>query len=692
MAITERVASAVFATGSAARTVTPDAGTAVGELMVLLIAVQDVSATTISGLSGWTARKTMATTGTLKTWIYTRVRQSGDTTWTYVPSGSVETAHVVLSIVGADETSLIVGGDGTRAASGGTFTTTAPSITTTVAASRVYLLATERTTANESTAPTLTNGFASLLWAFQNGTSAESLFIAKKDQATAGAVGATSATYLNSQGSNGYAVQIAVAPAAAPTVRRGFNSVAEMRAKRGATWAHRGGSASYTEHSLAAYAAAAARGYGVLELSMQRTSEGVWFGCHDLDLSRVTGGAAPATDVRTMTWAQVNAYQMTVGSQAPQPFMRWQDFIAAGYGNTHVLVLDPKNSVGSYQAEFLSMVAASVDPARVIMKWSGGFTSFADAAKAAGFKTAGYWYQADYDANRLAEETTHWDYLGMDYTATSAWTGPGNIVELAAAQGKKVWGHIPPSQAAYDTAMAKGADMVQVSGVAVVSPVSWWTSDLVLPSLTAAGSGAHTPPGANGSGNPTLPALGATGGGSSAVPVVSGTAAVGLPGLGVAGTGSRTVPVYSGGGAAVLLPLQAAGLGAGVPPIYVGSGTALVAPLAASGIGSSQSPAGVAGTGSLVLSGVLAESAGDVIQPSSTGLAAVVLVALTVAGAGETSSNDRAGAGALLTPELVAVGSGSITDPPPPPPSPVVDVGGAWPARAPGAEHPYSLD
>lgn len=252
----------------------------------------------------------------------------------------------------------------------------------------------------------------------------------------------------------------------------GFTSVQEMMTKRGATWAHRGGSASYTEHSLYAYAQAAARGYGALELSMQRTVDGVWFGCHDLDLARVTGNPALTQDVRTMTWAQVNSYQMTVGaSGAPQPFMRWQDFIAAGYGNTHVLILDPKNSVGTHQAEFLAMVAADVAKERVLMKWAGGLTSFADAAKAAGFQTAGYWYQADYTNGNLAAESTHWDWLGMDIGATTAWSGVGNIVELAAAQGKKVWGHIAANQTEYNTAMTKGANVVQSAAVATIAAV-----------------------------------------------------------------------------------------------------------------------------------------------------------------------------------------------------------------------------
>lgn len=478
MAITHRVSTAVFQTGTGNRTVAPDAATAVGELMVVPVGYQDSSATTISTPTGFTARKSMVQTGTLKTSVFTRDRQSGDSTFTYAPNQSVETSHLVLSVAGGDSSGLIVGADGTRAASGGTTATTAPSVTTTVANTRVYVIATERTTANETVEATVNNGFTKIVHAYANGTSAESIFVGYKDIVTPAAVGATTVTFQNSQASNGYAVLIAVPPAATVTYPRGFNNITEMAATKGATWAHRGGSASYPEHSLYAYQQAAARGYGALELSMQRTSDGVWFGCHDLTLARVTGNAALTQDVRTMTWAQVNSYQITIGAQgAPQPFMRWQDFIAAGFGNTHVLILDPKNSIDGNQTEFLNMVAADVSKDRVLMKWSGGLTTFATAAKAAGFHTAGYWYQTDYDNGNLAAQASSWDWLGMDLTATTAWTGPGNVVELAAAQGKKVWGHIAQSQADYNTAMSKRSDVVQSAAVASITAVGPFARD-----------------------------------------------------------------------------------------------------------------------------------------------------------------------------------------------------------------------
>ncbi|MFJ4173424.1 glycerophosphodiester phosphodiesterase family protein [Microbacterium sp. NPDC089696] len=446
-------------------------------------------------------------------------------------------------------------------------------------------------------------------------------------------------------------------------VPRGFNSVAEMRACKGATWAHRGGSASYIEHSLAAYAAAAARGYGVLEISLQRTSDGVWFALHDVTLAGITGNPALTQDVRTMTWAQVNQYQMSVPGKGTAPFMRWSDFIAAGYGNTHVLVIDPKNSIDGNQAEFFAMVKAAVDPSRVIMKWSGGLTSFATAAKAEGFATAGYWYQGDYDNGNLAAQTPFWDYLGMDYTATTAWTGLGNIVELAAAQGKKVWGHITPTQTAYDTAMAKGADMVQVSGVAVVTPVSWSTSALTLPALTASGTGTSTPPGVTGSGSLVFPALTASGVGETSRPVSNGIGALTLPALTAVGGGSSAAPEYTGTGELTLPALQAVGLGEGVPPVFVATGALTLPALTAVGIGTVVDPApGVIGNGSLLLPALTAGGSGTSSPPAYAGAAALTLPALRAEGSGVVSPPGSIGVGVLTLPALTVSGQGNVGD------------------------------
>lgn len=320
-------------------------------------------------------------------------------------------------------------------------------------------------------------GTDSITWTVASGPAAESISLRgitpPVDPAGNGyavANGAGSAVKMYHVTANGPRTPTAVVP-----VRRGFNTVAQVLAKPGVTWAHRGGSVSYAEMSLYAYTQCVVRGYGVLEVSLARTSDGVWFGLHDQTTDRTSGGVYG--NASSQTWAQIQAQQIVVGGQgAPQPYMRWEELVAA-YGNTHVLVVDPKYGLGSYRTEFLNMVYNSLGPTKAIIKYSGpgsGAAALSTAAKAMGFETWGFFYASDASAaqggnGNLQTWGSYWTLLGMEYGASQA------IWDEALAFGKPVIGHIAPDQAAYDTAIAKGASGVQVSGVAVVSPVSWWT-------------------------------------------------------------------------------------------------------------------------------------------------------------------------------------------------------------------------
>ena len=258
-------------------------------------------------------------------------------------------------------------------------------------------------------------------------------------------------------------------------IRRGFSSVAEMLATPGFTWAHRGGSTSWPEMSLHAYTQAVTRGYGVLEVSLGRTSDGVWFGLHDQSTDRTSGGTYG--NASSQTWAQIQAQQNTHGPGGPQPYMRWEEIVAA-YGKTHVIVADPKYALGSYRTEFLNMVNTDLGPTKAIIKYSGGGSGAANLSTQAqllGFQTWGFFYAADASAGlggtgALQTWGPSWTLIGMEYGASQA------IWDEALALGRPVIGHITPTQAAYDTAIAKGASGVQVSGVAAVEPISWWTN------------------------------------------------------------------------------------------------------------------------------------------------------------------------------------------------------------------------
>jgi len=257
-------------------------------------------------------------------------------------------------------------------------------------------------------------------------------------------------------------------------MRPGFNSVSQMLAKPGFTWAHRGGSVTYPEHSLYGYTQSVARGYGVLEISLGRTSDGVWFGLHDQTTDRTSGGVFG--NASSQTWAQIQAQQIVVGPVAtPQPYMRWSELVAI-YGSTHIIVADPKYALGTYRTEFLNMVLNDVGTQRAIIKYSGsgsGAVGLSTAARALGFETWGFFYATDASAalggnGGLQTWGPSWTLIGMDYTASQA------VWDEALALGKPVIGHIAPNQAAYNTAIAKGAVGVQVGGVGVVAPVSWW--------------------------------------------------------------------------------------------------------------------------------------------------------------------------------------------------------------------------
>lgn len=246
----------------------------------------------------------------------------------------------------------------------------------------------------------------------------------------------------------------------------GFKSIEQMLTVSGATWAHRGGSGSWPEMSEYAYAKAAAAGYGALEFSCGRSSDGVWFGLHDTNINR-TSGVTGLPLAREMTWAEIQEYQITVGAEgAPQPYYQMIDFLDM-YAATHVCIMDIKGGWG-FIPEWFSILSSYGSAERIIMKINGSSASgqeFSDRSAAAGFETWGYYYGDEIANNALANTQQRWSILGMDYAADqSAW-------DAILAYGKPVVGHIVPTLAAYNTALAKGATMAQVSGVANVPAV-----------------------------------------------------------------------------------------------------------------------------------------------------------------------------------------------------------------------------
>ncbi len=240
----------------------------------------------------------------------------------------------------------------------------------------------------------------------------------------------------------------------------GYPSVANMLATSPFYIAHRGGSDDWPEMSLYAYTQSVFWGVGALEVSLQRTSDGVWFGLHDATLDRTSGTTGFTASAHT--WAEVQAYQITLappngGSQPSRPYMRWEEIIAAYYG-THVIMVDPKNATGYFSELLDKMDALSGAPTdQFIVKYFGTSSSVAAAARARGYKTWGYFYQAD--VPNLPTYQGNWDLLGMDYSADSAsWTA-------ILSYGKPVIGHTIPNATAATTALGYGASGLMVSGI-----------------------------------------------------------------------------------------------------------------------------------------------------------------------------------------------------------------------------------
>lgn len=242
-----------------------------------------------------------------------------------------------------------------------------------------------------------------------------------------------------------------LAPATMRAVPRGYSDIYTMLGTRGFLIAHRGGSVSWPEASIRAYTNAVMYGAGALEVSCQKTKDGVWFLNHDRTLQRVDK-TAPNTPVTEMTWAEIQRYT-TIG----EPFMTVEEYFAA-YGSSHITVLDPKYSAAEWQE--LKKFFPSDAHGRIIWKFSIDATWLVNQWKADGWKCWGYSYPDHVTDGRINEWHKPWDYVGM------SWEASDEVWRRTLALGKPVWAHICPTRDAYDQGLAKGAIGCMVSGVA----------------------------------------------------------------------------------------------------------------------------------------------------------------------------------------------------------------------------------
>lgn len=247
-------------------------------------------------------------------------------------------------------------------------------------------------------------------------------------------------------------------------IPRGYENVDDMLSRPMVYMAHRGGSVEWPEMSLRAYTQAVIEGFGCLEFSAARTSDGVIIGCHDATLNRVVG--LPGTDlvVSQMTWAEVQEYQIQPPEdhpeRAPEPFMRIEELVEA-YGHTHLIMFDPKSIPSAQYPTILDLMDESGGAERWIGKWVGSNAAWSSALSARGYRSWGAYYSTD-SQEMVTDSQGQWDLLGFNYGADQEdWN-------FILSFGKPVYAHVCPTQEAVDTGVTKGAVGAQVSGTEAV--------------------------------------------------------------------------------------------------------------------------------------------------------------------------------------------------------------------------------
>lgn len=494
---------------------------AIGDLLVAFIHNQSSAAGTVSTPAGWThygpaVGSASANASRISGFYYFKVTSQQDidnflatTTWTFSIAGRIA-SHVVratgIDLANPEDSAA----SGFNSATSGT-TTFAISSLTTIAAHTLLIGGLHHQNSASTSSPTTTD-FMTAFTVYKTAPTGSALAntgtaLGYKELTAAGSTGAVTATFdstitqgggalvafraLTSTPPTGLTVKYTSAqdtlsnatlyytsatntlatPSEVRPFPAGYSSVNTMLNTTPFYAAHRGGSKNWPEMSLYSYTQAGFWGVGALELSLSRTSDGVWFGLHDATLDRTSGTSGFTASAHT--WAEVQQYMITAAetndtSQPTRPYARWEEIMAAYY-STHVIFIDPKEAY-AYTSELLTMMDAMPGNPRqrFIAKGygvsgnAGNTTGWAYEAAARNYQTWGYFYQAD-SANIDAYQG-RWTILGMDYAADQAtWT-------TIKGYGKKVIGHVVPTAAAATTALSKGADGLMVSGVQEAVP------------------------------------------------------------------------------------------------------------------------------------------------------------------------------------------------------------------------------
>ncbi len=487
-----------------------------GDYLIWLVMVEVASASLTTPPTGWSLRYGPTTVGSRTVIVYDKVWHTGDpTTLSYVKSTANADGNAVAAYRGLDVAGVIRGLEKKRQDQSPTnsLTNTAPSVTTAAANTRAIVVSAEATSAAESggflTGPTIPSGWTQDFYKAQ-GTTIQTIAFAHKDLSTAGASGDAIITYQNTQGTNGWAVQLALPPALPSTatvklkasdgnlhdsqiwladgagglrsvtavhaVGRGAGTPSALVAKPGFVVGHMGARYDEVEGSMEGITRALHWGADALMLSLQRTSDGKYFILNDAAtdgvayLDRMSLGVADGKtlDPRTMTWATLSSsydqgsyWTQRATSSPRRPYLLLSDFLTT-YPTVGPILLDPKTIPAAYYSGILDVMDANGGPSRFVAKYYCTGTAWAAAAHARGYLTWGFFYAAEIAAGTTNLDTLapSWDWLGLDIGgATAQWT-------QMLAKGKPVIGHIANTRADYNTGIGKGAAGIMAAGVA----------------------------------------------------------------------------------------------------------------------------------------------------------------------------------------------------------------------------------
>lgn len=426
-----------------------------GDLVIVVMVGANATATapTINTLAGWTRLDSAPVDGTapqLTGGIFTRFRQPGDTSspvWTF--SGGSNFVAGVVSYPGVDPTTPITGFifdayTGTNTAKSTTSITTAGGWLVTGFADRnggtyTALADTVRATITHSSGP-------SLVIQDSNGNVAAGPQV-RTATGPSTSVGLSFAIGLNPAAAAGAPIDTVTSAVSAFDVFPVADPVGRFFYRLGSMYvAHRGLSASAVEHTAAAYQLCDALGIIAREVSVQRSSDGVWLASHDRTTGRVFG-AGQDIDIPTNTYAAIQAATAAGTTVGGHPIARLVDLISASPVDK-VWWVDNKRNLDI--TDFLDTLDAFPNAQGRFMIKAVYNSTVPAAARARGYRSWGYWYEADLTQFDTYKGNFH--VHGLDYLASpAAWA-------QVLADGKPVLSHVTLTKAAFDAGTALGAN------------------------------------------------------------------------------------------------------------------------------------------------------------------------------------------------------------------------------------------